>query len=296
MPKYLMITKKRRRDRRIEQPKPMRFTQRDLEIVEAVARYRVLRQDQLQRLFFQTRSATQRVLVRLYDHGFLERQFLPVLYGRSPTLYVLDRGGAALLRAQGRGEAFVQNASRRALKHEFLEHTLAINDFRISVVLASRRTGYALVTWRSEGQLKAEFKRVERTGIRTVSLIPDSYFALDTPHGQAHFFVEVDRGTETSERFKAKVRAYIAYHTSGEFERLYGTRSLRVLTTTSSQRRLENLGAVTGQITEAEGGQGRFLFALASQVTWDNVLTGKVWYVADADEPRTLIAPVTEEG
>ncbi|MCA9910134.1 MAG: replication-relaxation family protein, partial [Anaerolineae bacterium] len=78
----------------------MRLTDRDKDIIEAVYRYRILRQDQIQRLFFGTAAAAQRVLVRLYDHTFLERKFLPVYEGRSPTLYVLDKRGAELLRAE----------------------------------------------------------------------------------------------------------------------------------------------------------------------------------------------------
>jgi len=37
----------------------------------------------------------QRRLERLYDHGYLERKFLPVVIGegRSPTLYIVDRKG-----------------------------------------------------------------------------------------------------------------------------------------------------------------------------------------------------------
>ncbi|MCA9904503.1 MAG: replication-relaxation family protein, partial [Anaerolineae bacterium] len=208
----------------------MRLTDRDKDIIEAVYRYRILRQDQIQRLFFGTAAAAQRVLVRLYDHTFLERKFLPVYEGRSPTLYVLDKRGAELLRAERGHEDMVWYSSSKDLKPDFIEHTTAVNDFRISVEVSAARFGLELITWASEGQLKSDYDRVTIPNAkRPVSLIPDSYFCLDTPFGRAHFFVEIDRGTETLERFKDKVRAYVNYHSSGAYERRYGTKSLRVL-------------------------------------------------------------------
>lgn len=91
---------KRRRDRHLKQPKPIKLTERDKAIIYAVHIYRVLRQDQLEALFGRSKSVMQRVLVRLYDHGFLERKFLPVMGWNSPALYVLDRKGADLLRTE----------------------------------------------------------------------------------------------------------------------------------------------------------------------------------------------------
>ena len=48
--------KKRRRDRRLAQPRRMRLTERDRDIIEAVHLYRLLRQDQIQALFFGTQE------------------------------------------------------------------------------------------------------------------------------------------------------------------------------------------------------------------------------------------------
>jgi hypothetical protein len=286
-----VTTKKRRRDRRLTHPQPMRLTARDVEIVEAVHQYRVLRQDQIQGLFFSTKNAAQRALARLYDHGFLERKFLPVLYGRSPTLYVLDKRGADLLRSKHGYEDLNWYASSKALKTDFIEHTTALNDFRVSVVVAARRRGLKLTTWASESQLKADYDRVRIAEVRQpVSVIPDGYFVLDTPRGEAHFFVEVDRGTETLQRFKQKVSAYIAYHESGGYERRYGTRSLRILTIATGEGRLANLRTATRPGVEGTRGRQRFWFALASDLTPATVLSEPVWYLAEEDAPRALVA------
>ena len=44
------------------------------------------------------------------------------------------------------------------------------------------------------------------------------------------FCVELDRGTQWSEQYKRKVRAYLAMWESGLYEKHYNTRSLTVLT------------------------------------------------------------------
>lgn len=284
------LKQRRRRDRRKDPPGRMRLTGRDVDIIEAVHLYRILRQDQIQMLFFNTKNAAQRALARLYDHAFLERKFLPVLYGRSPTLYVLDKRGADLLRSERGYEDLVWYSTNKDLKTDFIEHTAALNDFRLSVVVSARLQGLELITWASESQLKADYDRVRIAHLRrSVSVIPDGYFVLATPHGKAHFFVEVDRGTETLQRFKQKVRAYVAYHESGGYEQRYGTQSLRILTVVIGEGRLSNLKMATQQVTEEMRGRRRFWFALASDLTSETVLTEPVWYIAGEDTPRVLI-------
>lgn len=81
------------RNRRAASPPPMRLTARDLALVQMVAALRIARQDQLQALFFGSRSTAQSRLSPLYQHGFLARHFLPVYVGWSPALYTLDSRG-----------------------------------------------------------------------------------------------------------------------------------------------------------------------------------------------------------
>ncbi len=62
--------RRRKRHVRDENPEPMLVTERDVRIIEAVYQCRVLRQDQLHRLFFgSATSASQRRLMLLFQHG-----------------------------------------------------------------------------------------------------------------------------------------------------------------------------------------------------------------------------------
>ena len=268
----------------------MQLTPRDKQIIEAVHHYRVLRQDQLAQLFFGSKAAAQRVLVRLYDHGFLERRFVPVLSGRSPTFYVLDRRGADLLRAELGYDELTWYHSSKDLKTDFLEHMLAINDVRIAVVRACQRLGYPLVTWLGESELRTDYDHVRVPGqSRPVSVIPDGYFAIDTPRGRAHCFLELDRGTMTTARFRTKVEAYIAYYRSGGYQARFGAKGLRILTVTLSQARLDNLRRATASV--GGGHASRFWFGVHGRLTPDTVLDQPVWQVAGEAGPLALIAP-----
>lgn len=287
--------KRRRRDRRDPNPPRLVLTDRDRAIIRAVHEYRALRQDQVQALFFGSRSAAQRRLALLYHHGYLARQFLLVQTGymSSPSVYLLDRRGEELLRAEEGLDDVHWKSSHNQVSSDFLEHALAINDFRIAVTLASWQSGYALLEWRSETDLKQDYDRVTlptvRGGSRSVAVVPDSYFALETPHGKTHFFLELDRGTMTTKRFKTKIDAYLAYYRSGGYERRYGARSLRVLTVTLGERRLESLKAVT----EEAGGTVWFWFAALPDLTPEAVLTAPVWQVAGRAGCDVLISPVS---
>jgi len=283
---------RRKRNKRDDNPPTMILTERDKRIVEAVYQCRVLRQDQIHTLFFgASKAASQRRLALLYHHGFLTRVFLTVRasYMLSPALYMLDRRGAELLRSELGYDDITWTSKSHDVGQPFLEHTLAINDLRVSVTLACRTQGHTLLEWRSEADLKGSYDRVtihERNGSnQIVSLIPDSFFVIQTSRGKAPFFVEVDRGTETTGRFQDKIRAYQAYVQTGAYEKRYGYKSVRVLTVAFSQKRLESLKTVTGEI----GGKERYWFALHSEITPRSVFEKPIWVSGGSMEQMALL-------
>lgn len=282
---------RRKRNQRDANPPPMILTERDKRIVEAVYQCRVLRQDQIHTLFFgASKAASQRRLALLYHHGFLTRVFLTVRasYMLSPALYMLDKRGAELLRSELGYDDIAWTSKSHEVGQPFLEHTLAINDVRVAVTIACRTHGYTLLEWRSEADLKGDYDRVtiqQRNGSKQlVSLIPDSFFALHTPKGKAPFFLEVDRGTETTGRFQDKIRAYQAYVQTGAYEKRYGYKSVRVLTVAFSQKRLESLKTVTEEV----GGKERYWFALHPEMTPQSVFDEPIWMTAGSDIPMSL--------
>jgi hypothetical protein len=281
-----------RRDDRKQTPTPMRLTARDLQILQAVYAYRVLTTQHLKTLFFTSLRQAYGRLALLYHHGFLERRFLGVHADKmnTPILYVLDKRGVEYLQSH-LGVDAVWSKRDKDLTPTFLEHTLAINSVRVAVACAcQQQPNFQLLHWLGENELRADYDyvqiRSENGRLKSVSVIPDSYFALETPHGTAHFFLELDRGTMTTQRFKTKIVAYQAYYASGAYQRRYQTKSLRVLTVTTSAARSASLR----RVTETAEGKQRYWFTTLDQITPESVLSQLIWQVATMAEVQSLIS------
>ena len=287
-----------KRNVRDSNPPPIVLTERDKRLLEMVYLCRCLRQDQIHSLFFGgAKSASQHRLMLLYHHGFLNRIFLTTRASIqfSAVAYVLDKPGATVLQAEFGYSIPDLRSLPIQTGQQFLAHTLAINDVRVSITVACRTQGYTLLDWKSESDLKANFDRVQiagRNGRRiSVSLIPDSYFALDTPLGKAYFFLELDRGQMGLERFKTKIESYRAYVQQGGYTRRYGAKTVRVLTVTLSEARLLGLK----HATEAVGGKDRFWFGVLSELTPDQILRKPAWNVAGRTNKFPLIPDRAED-
>ena len=272
------------RNKRVEEPPRMRLTSRDIQVVLAVYEYRVLRRDQVQQLFFPSKNTVNERLKRLYQHGFLERRWLPVEYGHgtSQPIYLVAERGADLV-AQKLGidrEDVAWRESHNQVEMFFIEHTLMVNQIRIAFTLAAEAAGYTVDKWIKEDELKATRDYVSVTtpggAQRRVAVIPDGYFILTMGDKRAHFFLEVDRATEANRRWGQKIQAYMIYTQSGRYTERFGTHSLRVLTVTTGERRMANLKRATEEV----GGGQMFWFTTVEEAQPDTILTAPIWHVA----------------
>lgn len=286
------VKKRYRRDRRPKSPKPMHFTDNDRAIIGYLYDYRLLTQQQIEQLLGRSRSTVQEKLIRLYHHKFVDRIFLSVRpgVGRSPTLYVLDKAGFDVLRAEGIED--FSGFPKANVSGLFLEHTIAINDVRIAVTLACQQLGWSILEWQSENQIKAEYERV---GIKTrggkqstIPIVPDSYFVIEIPErGNSHFFLELDRGTMTQSRFRQKVIGYVAYLKLDITSRRFKSQGLRILTVTDKVNRFPRL------VETAAGVQGignRLWFARLPDIRPETVLTEPIWHIAGLEQTRSLFS------
>jgi hypothetical protein len=130
-------------------------------------------------------------------------------------------------------------------------------------------------------------------GARVTRNYPDGYFAVSVPGVQqaAHFFLEIDRGTMSNQRWQEKIKAYIEFRDRGLSERHFGTRNFRLLTVTTTERRLKNLK----RATEKAGGDHRFWFAVHESIDiWQpRRLLMPVWLVATKDDEQSLFPGLT---
>lgn len=207
--------------------KGMQLTERDVEIVRSISDCGALTGDQIRRHHqFGSVGRTNATLLRLVKHRYLIRRYQPTLVGTRRPVYLLGPGGAVLLHGMSRRSAYSASSDL------FLDHRLAVNDFRFTFE-DFRGGGYEFHRWLSEESLR-ELK---------LGVVPDGYVEYAFGGSLYCAFVEVDRGTEALRRWDAKVAAYLTLAFSGTYGRILGRRFFRVLVTGHTIARVHALQA-----------------------------------------------------
>lgn len=242
------------RYQRANKPPPMRLQPRDMAVLRAIGcEYRYLTARQIHLLFFGgSMSQTRLRLTKLYHNSYLDRVYRPTVKGSAEAIYCLDRKGADVLAAEldiDRGQIFWQGR-RKMLSQRSLEHALRVNDFRIAVAVACKRTGAAKLAghWIDEQILRDLNQKVriphpsDPDSHTECPIVPDGLFGLEFENGLCQFFMlEMDLGTESNRRFGLRVRAYKEYLASEKYQEFFEGKSFKILVVTTSAQRVENL-------------------------------------------------------
>lgn len=287
-----MVRERRRFFQRPEEPRPLRITHRDLELLRNISRLRLASASQLAALDGGSAQNVSRALLALFEHGYVERPIAQVasrfLYeGSRPTIYGLTRKGAALLRKHGedvRRRLLDGIDKERGAGWRFIEHTVAVSEFMVSLELAMRgREDVQLLERRAilENAPKSKCDRLVKLEAtipvngsrRKNGVVPDALFGLRfNDERQCYFMLEIDRGEMPVERYKNTYRTYFAkkmltyYEASRQDRHLYelGIENFRVLTVTTDQARIDKMQTALATIT---GGKGSNLFLFADQAS-----------------------------
>lgn len=255
----------------------LEVSQRDMDLLKTLHRYRFLPTSLLMDRFFTSKSFADRRLRKLYDHGLVDRILRPVAEGRAELIYTLGSAGARLLaREKGISTGELKwSKSKRQASTRFLDHELEVNRFHFLLESVVAQTpGYCLEEW-----LERESLPQAPSASRPV---PDAYFRLLTPRGTAHFFLEVDLGNEAaSSVFKKKLSSYRFYIESGCFRQDFKGEFFRVLTTVPNEVRLMTLKLVAASVGMAI----IFGFAIQGDIRTDTIL-GPLWRCPDLPEKR----------
>lgn len=288
----------------------IQLTLRDLQILEAVHTARYLETSQIEALFwretatgkFGPQKACARRLRLLHAAGYVRRIERPVLRGKGTQTYVyaLTKKSAHLLVTElglDPSDMDWQPKSQEE-NYPFLAHLLATTDFRIALQKACPRVGLALEMWLDEKVLRtAGIDYVMLPGpngeLLKTAVIPDAVFMLARGDKRAIFFVEIDMGTVSVEPslwqrkgWAKKVQAYGVYMNSAAYASRYEDRRARVLTITTSEKRLKNLKALA---EKADGASLLWFSTFAQALDPSQLLTAPIWYPAGSDAPRPLI-------
>ena len=261
------------RPRRIRSDNPPAFqlTERDIKIVQLVARHRFLNSNHVRRLVGGSAKNITNRLKALFEHGLLDRpqnQFDTYRMGggTSPLVYALADKGAQLL-----ADAFEQPDGKRiswthknnSASRPFLQHTLGIADFSVAMQMAV--AGRDEVNINDSDELMDDFPAeilarnkpyrlsvpVIHQNVRLdIGLEADYAFSLYLPkvRRKAFFLVEIDRGTMPVARRDLKqssiLRKLLAYQVMWKMKlhhKHFGWGNFRVLFVTESTERVENM-------------------------------------------------------
>ena len=291
--------------RRSSRAPPFQMTERDSAIVEAVYRYRMLERRQIENLFFVSvtgrhtnTSYARKRLRRLYLYGYLERILRPIdpSEGSRGPVYRLGPTGARLLAQQagvpvgqfhywGRGDD--QDSRRTQVQPLFLEHGLALADVRIAIEQAAKKNDVCIEAWRDDVDLRhardwdSVMVASEDGHHERIPINPDGLFILSAARGRGHFFLELDRSTETiGKTWRRKILGYKQYVLNGCFHQRYGgyrtQTALRILVITLSVERTQHLKAAAEKYGPSEAAP-LFLFAPIDEIVAKDPLTFPIW-------------------
>lgn len=263
--------------------------ERDYDILRTLHSCRLLTTSQISLLFFPGIKRAQQRLRQLYDAKWVDRIARATLYGSKEFICILGKEGVEVLANEMGIDKLVNpeeykkiNSARlkaKKVKDLFLDHFIEINSFRIALNLAAKKSGCEVSFWRYEDRMRSQTDRVKDPAdpMQLIPVIPDAFFGVQTPRGEAHFFLEVDMGTTKNPDFLRKMRGYIGYRLSHIHERRHSKKYFRVLVVTSPEGKYK-LHSRLKVLNELKQNSDMFYIAELTNATPEKLFSG-IWQV-----------------
>lgn len=225
--------------------RPVRLTERDLQLIESVALASVVTRRQIMELgFFSSISRGNRRLRCLFDGGYLRRTFLACDAYAAEAAYLLGPAGAPIVAERtGLDFADIRRQAQRLPARTFLEHHIAMVEVRLAIEADAAKRGYEVVAhyWESECRHEYTLGKGQRRLVK-----PDGFFLVQPGNRSLAAFIEVDRGCVSRDQLAKTFRRYRDYLSDGAFTACYGQDTFDVLVvTTVGKRRIDNLLRLT---------------------------------------------------
>ena len=313
--------KRRSRMRRVATAKRLQITERDVEVLRLLSRYRYLRSSHLHALA--GGQSHKRFIERLghlyHEGGYVDRpsqQWQSINARYMPAVYELGDAGERLLAevaTAGRPLSPLLRKGRQGAIRQY-RHDLMICDILASIEIGTRANrGLRLVSWteilanpkmptatRAAANPFALPVTVTYTCPRTnalerwdKSLVPDAIFGIEYSSGERKtyrfFALEADRNTEPVVRsslmqtsYLRKLLQYREVTAQRTCVTRFGLPNLLVLTVTTSEQHLRNIMELAGTFS---GGTGNPSFLFKTMPSLDSLEK------APAPTPEILTAP-----
>ncbi|MFZ8756969.1 replication-relaxation family protein [Microbacterium sp. HMH0099] len=186
-----------------------------------------------------TSSAATRACLRVLDRllerrlvARLDRRIGGIRHGSAGFIWHLDVAGERLTRPRGAPRRHVGDPTTA-----FLDHHLQVTETVVTLHELSRNIDLELAAVLVETEAWRTFLTSHGT---TAMLKPDLFATLATSEFEDHWYIEIDRGTESTPVLLAKCRVYAAYKATGRAQAEHGVFP-RVLWVVPKQRRVQRL-------------------------------------------------------
>ncbi len=201
---------------------------RDVDILHALAKMRLLKTSDITRLFFRATGTAQKRLRKLYDTGLVKAVVTDLA---SENRYALTPVGHALLeQALPEGSVPAYRPAPR-IDGRSVAHLDLLNRYRIAVAMAATAAGVELVRFTPEWELRAAEPKAD--------LIPDAVAVLRSIGRQLPMAIEIDVGTESPRTVARKIERYASLALR-RFP-VFGLPSPKVIVVTTTPRRARSL-------------------------------------------------------
>ena len=197
-------------------------------------------------------------------------------------------------------------AKVRPKDYYFMQHFLAINDFRIQLSLECNSSGVKILgfipDYYGEKVVEGNVRKYIRDAVcditqarNEVSHTPDGVFALERKGKKALFFLEIDRGTEVvSDMSRGVLKAlhfYSNYLLEGKYNRYAKDfeveifRGFRVLFITTSALRVTNIRNAAS-VMKVPGKAKQFIWLSTFEKINDKGVFGPAWESSDMEDKQ----------
>jgi hypothetical protein len=196
------------RPRRRSAPSIAPLAEIDQRLLAVLCTHRVVTQAQLGRLFPDMPERTLRYRTRrLHELGLAGRSRPYRDQGSAPNHHWPTRRADCLMR----GDPAPRGGERSQPNPIFLAHTAALTDLYVRLSTEAHRARLAVQQYRREGEARETFDSAGKTR----ALAPDAMVILAHDDGRKFgAFIEIDLGTMSHTRLRAKAELYAAYAAS----------------------------------------------------------------------------------
>jgi hypothetical protein len=281
------------------------LTARDIELLNDVYKYRYLTFTQLARLHFPSRVIAYRRLQKLVDKKYLKTFHAPNIPER---IFFLGSEGAEVV-------ASTMNVTVEDLQwyrymkapkdYHFLQHFLAINDFRILITQSCKNSPIELLgfipEYFGEKTIEGSVKKYIRDKVCDIanhsleySHTPDAVFSLRKGSNAVLFFLEIDRGIEkvgdAEKGILKSIVFYLNYLIDGKYQRYEADfkhaplKTFRALIVTTSQVRLQHLREAVAKLPFNPPHAKRYLWGTVEKKVTQETLFTPIWNSLDVND------------